>query len=298
MMHIRALTIIAMLAAPFVVGCDDAESTTESSSEETTGESWEKQVASIKKDLKARHAKRKTRIVSAKSLGISGSGKERSFRFTLTNDSSKTIDWAQAWVYYYDASGKCVGRYPHSITPRVKAGASKELALGHKGKRLKSDAVTADVEVTAVKWAGGKRWDNENLVQNVRDRTPGGLSHKELMAHEGDKVVGRWTGERGKDDKPIFQLTNISSKALTIKTLWVYYYGADGKVLSRDVANVSLELAAGATIEHEAGSEKAKMKDGVKHIEPSVSKVKVSGAVWENRNLADHDRPMRAKASS
>ena len=279
-----------MIVATVLVGCDNEDSAAAPDDEASA------ETKSDDKKINAPKSNRKTRVVSTKSLGVDGTGDKRQFRFALTNDGKKEIQWAQTWVYYYDDKGKCVSRYPHSIMPKIKPGATAEKNLGFDGKKFKKEFVSADVEISSVKWADGTRWANENLVQGTSERSVGGPSHAELMKLEGEKVTGKWTGDYGEDDKPVFELTNVSGKALTVKTLWIYYYGADGKSLHRDVANLSLKLKAGATVKHETGTEKSKLKKGVKHIEPSVSRVKVGGKAWENRNLARTDRPMQGKA--
>jgi hypothetical protein len=318
-MRFGTITLMSfLLALPAVSGCKDKadETTSEqrdkkkskkksasgsavspASAPAVPADPWQAEIEAAKQAHAEAQKTRKTRVVRGETLEIGGEGKERAYRFKLTNEGAQAIKWAQTWVYYYDDKGKCVDRYPHSIIDQIEPGQSIERLLGESGesldKTLKEGAKTADVEISAVEWADGTRWENENLVVVEWDRKPGGGSHEELLALEGEKVLGKWLGTHGKESKPVFKLTNITDKPLTLKTLWIYYYDDKGEVVDRDVENLDLAIPAGGTIEHEGGSAKAEIDAKVKSIEPSVSEVTIDDKEWENRNLSSSSRPMR-----
>jgi hypothetical protein len=318
-MRLTTLTLLGLfLAAPLFTACDaeqdeaaaedsdgdkkkkkkkKAAASAAAAEDEKPADPWQAEIAAIKKAHAEAMATRKTRVVVGESLGLGEENGERGFRFKLTNTGSSAIDWAQTWVYYFDENGKCVDRYPHSIGGNLAPGAALERILGATGdglaKMQKNGAKTAEVEITAVKWADGTRWQNENLVVPSWERKPGGETHEQLLAREGEKIVGKWLGTHGKDEKPVFKLTNITEQPVTLRTLWIYYYDDKGTVVDRDVENLDLTILPGATIEHASGSPKAEIEATVKFIEPSASGVTIGDKKWENENLSAFDRPMR-----
>ncbi|RLB51399.1 MAG: hypothetical protein DRI90_22980 [Deltaproteobacteria bacterium] len=306
---------MSVLAIPLLlVACDKQESTNSEVTDEdespsakspkaTSRDAWKAEVAALKKKLQVQRETRKMRIVKAEALGLSGGGKKRSFRFRITNTSSKKIDWAQTWVYYYDASGRCVDRYPHALGLDLDVGASVEKALGSSGNGLdeklrRNKFKTTDVEFSAIKWTDGTRWANENLVVISSRRKRGGRTPAELLDMEGEPVLGKWLGTYGKEGKPVHWLTNISGRKLKVRSARIYYYDDKGKRIDRYTLNRDLSMDPGATVEIEGGEPKDKTKEGTKFIEPSVSRVIFEDGdkeTWENKNLSSANRPMRGK---
>lgn len=236
---------------------------------------------------------RPIRIVTGEA--VEARGEEGRFRFNLTNRGEQAIRRAQAWVYYYDAEGSCVGRYPHAFFATIAPGASAEQDLGHNAERLPEGTVSADVEISNVTFADDTQWRNENLVEGRHTRVRGGLSEEQLLAREGELITGEWTGEYGGDEmRPALVLHNTTDEALEPHVVWVYYYDADQDYVGRDVLNLR-----GDTIppggEHRlfGGDPQAEMDEDMRYIEVAVSGVeRADGTRWDNRNLSAPSRPM------
>ncbi|MFK7989855.1 MAG: hypothetical protein AB8I08_27800 [Sandaracinaceae bacterium] len=236
---------------------------------------------------------RPTRIVTGEA--VEARGEEGRFRFRLTNQGEQAMRRAQAWVYYYDAEGSCLGRYPHAFFASIDPGASAEQDLGHPGERVPEGTASADVEISGVTFTDGTQWSNENLVQGRRDRVPGGLNHEQLLAREGELITGEWTGEYGGDDnRPALVLHNTTDEALEPRVVWVYYYNAEGGYEGRDVLNLLGDtIAPGGEHRLFGGDPQAEMDEDMRYIEVAVSGVeRADGTRWDNRNLSSPSRPM------
>jgi len=149
-----------------------------------------------------------------------------------------------------------------------------------------------------VEWSDGTKWSNENL-ERIKERKRGGLTDAELMKLEGEKVVGKWTGEYGKSQRPLLLLSNISGRALATKSIWTFYYAQDGEELDREVDRQAKTLAAGATVSVEAGKPKPELAQGTRFIEvvvPSVQFTDGDRGSWTNENLTRDERPMRGRS--
>jgi hypothetical protein len=258
---------------------------------------WHAEVARLRRSLAAELSTRQTRVADAKFLGFSKTG-EKQARFAITSRTQKTIEWAQAWVYYYSAEGNYLDRCPDTFETKIKPQGRTEQALGYPGQRIPEGTATAECEISVVEYADGSTWANENLEQAGK-RKPGGPSSAELMRLEGEVVVGKWTGRYGESQRPVFWLTNISGRPLQTRMLWTFYYGKDGQELDRELDRQTLKLPAGATIEAESGDLKGDIEQGTQMIEIAVSAVSFEDGKkekWSNENLSRATRPMRAAA--
>lgn len=232
-----------------------------------------------------------TRLVTAETLDATEDG---TFRFRLTSHAEAPIRSMQSWVYYYDADGECVGRYPHSFFAELAPDGTVEQALGQSGEDQPEGATQADVEITRVTFEDRTEWRNENLVQFRGDRTLGGPSHEELLARTGELITGEWTGEYGDDGKPALTLHNGTDEPLEPRVVWVYYYDAEGGRAGRDVINLmGTTIAPGADHEMTGGDTREEMDEDMRYIEVVVSRVdRADDTTWENRNLSAPFREM------
>lgn len=238
-----------------------------------------------------------TRLFQCDFVDWQGEGAERQARFALTNKSSEPVKRIQAWVYYYKGPDQ-IDRYPHALVSSFPPGEKKVLALGAKGEQIKTDVDGAACEITEGTYAGGDKWNNDNLNYNrlMIPRPRDGETHEQLLARTGAKVVATWDGKTGGTAR--FTLENKSGRPLRAETVWVYYYNASGKQLGRAVANLRLDLATAATSTKELGYPGDKIPEGTAIIEATVSKVAFTDGAketWINRNLAPFERPMESK---
>jgi hypothetical protein len=233
-------------------------------------------------------------VAEAKLLS-KGVPRQRPARFRITNRGAKTLTWAQAWLFYYDAEGMFLDRYPQSFETKLAPGASVDQELGYSGGDIPQRATQVDGEITAVEWADGTTWSNENL-ELADGRNPGGLADAQLLKREGEVVLGKWTGEYGKQQRPVFWLTNITSRPLVIRTIWTFYYAADGEELDRETQRVTLPVPPAATVEFEGGDARHELEQGTTSIELAVSAVAFTDGAqetWRNENLSSSERRIR-----
>jgi len=303
---VRGLLAILGVAAAVACKRDHAEATpsgTPSASSSPSAaaaadEAWNAEVASLKQKLSEQLKSRKPRIAQTTFIAFEGVGEQKRAKFRVTNLGKKTLGWAQAWVFYYGADDRYLDRFPHSFEAEVGPGATIEKELGYAGGKIPDGARTAECEISAVEWSDGTKWSNENL-ERIKERKRGGLTDAELMKLEGEKVVGKWTGEYGKSQRPLLLLSNISGRALATKSIWTFYYAQDGEELDREVDRQAKTLAAGATVSVEAGKPKPELAQGTRFIEvvvPSVQFTDGDRGSWTNENLTRDERPMRGRS--
>lgn len=281
----RISLALALTGALGLVACGGDE-------EEATGSSATSETAEAPAPEPEPEPTEPTRLVTAETLERTGDGP---FRFRLTSQAEAPISRMQAWVYYYDADGECVSRYPHAFSASIAPGASVEQELGRDGDDLPEGATQADVEISRVTFEDGTEWTNENLVEWQRDRVMGGLSHEELLARTGELITGEWTGEYGgEDDRPVLTLHNTTDEPLEPRVVWVYYYDSEGDYVSRDVINLmGTTIAPGADHTLEGGDSRDEMDEEMRYIEVYVSRIdRADGTSWENRNLSAPFREM------
>lgn len=232
-----------------------------------------------------------TRLVTSETLERTEDG---TFQFRLTSHAEAPIRSMQSWVYYYDAEGSCVGRYPHSFFAQLAPDGTVEQALGQDGEAQPDGATQADVEITRVTFEDRSEWRNENLVQFRTDRELGGPSHEDLLARTGELITGEWSGEYGDDGKPSLTLHNGTDQPLEPRVVWVYYYDAEGGRVGRDVINLmGTTIAPGADHAMTGGDTREDMDEDMRYIEVVVSRVeRADDTTWENRNLSAPFREM------
>ncbi len=256
---------------------------------------WKAEIAARKREISERLKSRRPRIAQTSFIAFGGVGEQKRAKFRITNQGKKPLAWAQAWVFYYGEDDRYLDRFPHSFEPAIAPGATVEKELGYAGDKIPEGTKTADCEISAVEWDDGTKWSNENL-ERIKVRKRGGLTDAELMKLEGEKVVGKWTGEYGQSQRPVFLLANISGRALMTKAIWTFYYAEDGEELEREVDRRTETLAAGASVRVETGKPKPELATGTRFIEvvvPSVDFSDDARGSWTNENLTRDERPMR-----
>lgn len=147
--------------------------------------------------------------------------------FKLTNTSGKTVRVNQTWLFYYDASGKQLERYPHSLSGSLTLapGESKEYRLGQDIASLKPGTTTYEGEVTSA-YFGDEPWFNANLVD---ERPQGGLPADALVARSGERViVDVYSLTTYK-----VRLTNVTDKPVTEEQITLLYYNPKGQTEKR-----------------------------------------------------------------
>lgn len=232
-----------------------------------------------------------TRLVTGERIDPAEDG---TFRFRLTSHAEAPIRSMQSWVYYFNAEGECVGRYPHSFIATLAPDGTVEQALGQDGEHQPEGTTQAEVEITRVTFEDRSEWRNENLVETRTERTLGGPSHEELLARTGELITGEWTGEYGEDGRPALTLHNTTDEPLEPRTVWVYYYNAQGGYEGRDVLNLmGTTIAPGADHALTGGDTQDTMDEDMRYIEVVVSRIdRADDTQWENANLSAAFRPM------
>jgi hypothetical protein len=255
---------------------------------------WKAEIAARKHEISEQLKLRRPRIAKTSFIAFGGVGEKKRAKFRITNQGKKTLEWAQAWVFYYGEDDRYLDRFPHSFEAEIAPGATIEKELGYAGAKIPEGTKTAECEISAVEWNDDTKWSNENL-ERIKARKRGGLTDAELMKLEGEKVVGKWTGAYGKSQRPVFLLANISGRALATKSIWTFYYAQDGEELDREVDRHTETLAAGASVRVETGKPKPELVKGVRFIEvavPSVEFTDGNRGSWTNENLTQDERPM------
>ena len=258
-------------------------------------ELWKAETAALSHEIAEGLKSRRPRIAQTSFVAFGGVGEQKRAKFRITNQGKKRLAWAQAWVYYYGEDDKYLDRFPQSFEAEVAPGATIEKELGYAGSKIPEGTKTAECEISAVEWDDGTKWSNENL-ERIKVRKRGGPTDAELMKLEGEKVLGKWTGEYGQSQRPVFLLTNISGRPLTTKSIWTFYYAQDGEELDREVDRHAEPLAAGATVRVETGKPRPELAEGTHFIEVAVPSVQFTDGdrrSWANDNLTRDERPMR-----
>lgn len=276
-MHMKKISFGLLVTALALGGCDDAEEAPAAAATPSAPSTPEEPVVEPEPT-------EPTRMVSGTALERTAG---EAFSFHLTNHGDQEVTRMQAWVYYYNAEGETVDRYPHSFFATIAPGASVDQELGRDEEDFEEGTVTADVEISSVRYADRTEWANENLVQGTRDRAVGGLSHEALSVLTGEPILGTWSGEYGDDNKPTFTLHNTTDQPLDPRVAWIYYYAEDGNDLGRDVINMRGEpIAPDGDFPLEAGKTQDELPEGTHAIEIYVSRFeRADGTTWENRNL-------------
>lgn len=168
--------------------------------------------------------------------------------FALTNTSGKTVGVGQTWIFYYDAAGKLLDRYPHSLSGSVSLapGETKEHRLGRDIKDLPKGTATIECEVTSAS-VDGAPWNNENLNPWQKGRPLGGIDVATLAEHAGERVivdvydVGSFR----------VRLTNVTDRPVKGVELRLFYADAKGARDSVSVRDPKLKepLAPGKSID-------------------------------------------------
>lgn len=165
-----------------------------------------------------------SRVIEAKLLNKDGEANDAPL-FALTNTSGKTVVVGQTWEFYYDASGKLLDRYPHSLSGSlsIAPGETKERRLGRDIKDLPKGTATIECEVTSASVEGAP-WNNENLNPWGKGRPRGGVDAATLAEHAGERVIVDVY------DLASFRvrLTNVTDRPVKGAELRLFYADAKG----------------------------------------------------------------------
>ena len=215
--------------------------------------------------------------------------------FTLTNRSGKKIRVNQTWLFYFDAAGKQLDRYPSSLGGSLvlEPGESKETRLGPASKDQKPGTVGFEGEVTSA-YFGDEPWFNENLIE---DRPKGGHSPDELTAMAGERVVVDVYGLHAYK----VRLTNITDRPVKELSVTFLYFDAKGRVDKGVWASFQkVPLKPGesldVTLKPSFDKDKAPPPKAVSVV-AYASRVEFSeGPTFHNKNLDSEARRLPAKA--
>ncbi|HSO33434.1 MAG TPA: hypothetical protein VLT33_12960 [Labilithrix sp.] len=214
--------------------------------------------------------------------------------FKLTNRSGKKLSVNQTWLFYYDATGKRLDRYPHSLSGSltIEPGETKEHRLGRDMKDMKPGVVTYEGEVTSAT-VGGDPWFNDNLTE---ERPKGGLSPDDLLATAGERVIVEIY------DLTSFKarLTNVTDRAVNESRVKVLYYDAKGQVVKGvpTLETVAIEPGKSVDVTLHPAFDSDKKGPPAKAISAAAFAPTVrfaDGKTFENENLSSQSRKAPAK---
>ena len=211
-----------------------------------------------------------------------GEGKDRKALFSMTPPAGgKKVDYVQAWLFYYDKSGKHLSRYPHSTSMK---GAPQP--LGQEGDKIPKDTATIECEITRITFEDKTFWFNANLVRNEEDRPKGGYPESELKTHTGERVaVEVVDGKAGK-----VKLKNLGDKPIESLEVELIPFKADGSHGWFPDFNVPVKIKPGETVEATI-----KLSNPItewKTIEGTAPEVRYEGGTkFINHNLSGFDLP-------
>jgi len=254
---------------------------------------WRNEVSDLKRQAAARMKDRLTRAVTAQFENM-GTAKQRQAVFELNNHAKQPVAAVEAWVYYYDGDAQYLAHHASFVELAIPAEGKAKHALGATGDAIPAATKTAECEIASVEFEDGSEWTNENLKLG-KGRKAGGPSHDELLAREGEVVVGRWTSRFGESQRPLLKLANLTDRPLETLTLWTYYYAADGELLDRQRDDQVVAIGANGFAEIQSGTAQPDLDQDTKVIQVAVSSVRFTDGAketWSNENLCRSDRPM------
>ncbi len=209
-----------------------------------------------------------------------GNGKKALFKMTPPAGSKKA-DYVQAWLFYYDKSGKHLSRYPHSTSMKP-----EPQALGQEGDKIPKDTATIECELTRITFDDKTFWFNANLVRNEEDRPKGGYPESELKTHTGEKVaVEVIDAKAGK-----VKLKNLGDKPIESLEVELIPFKADGSHGWFPDFSVPVKIKPGETVE--ATVKLSNPVGEFKTIEGTAPEVRYEdGSKFINHNLSGFDLP-------
>ncbi len=213
-------------------------------------------------------------------VNFEGSGDERAALFRIAPSDPRPVESVQTWLFYYDAAGKQLARYPHATAPHPGA-----QALGHEGAEIPAGTAAIECELTRISFVDGTAWFNANLLRNDAPRPRGGYDAAELATHTGERVrVDVLDAKTGK-----VRLTNLGDRPIASLDVDVIFFHADGEHQYETELGVAGPIAPGKSVERTVELLDIEPFERAEGTAPSVKYA--DGTRWFNRNLSGFELP-------